>query len=73
MHIVCLTLFACRYGNPVTAPAASNLLVKVPGPQRDQGNCIFDTEDETTVHFTAQEAGEYNHPESIRGKAFTAV
>lgn len=50
-------LSACRYGNAVMQPAASNLVVKVPGSQRHHGVCIFDTPDETIVQYSVQEAG----------------
>lgn len=53
-----LALSACRYGNTVTQPAASDLVVKVPGSQRNHGFCIFDTPDETIVQYSVQEAGE---------------
>lgn len=53
-----LAVFAHRYGNAVMVPAASNLVVKVPGSQHNQGVCVFDTTDETIVQYSVQEAGE---------------
>lgn len=42
-------------------PAASDLVVKVPGSQHNQGVCVFDTTDETIVQFSVLEAGENLH------------
>ena len=63
MHILedMLALFACRYNNAVMVPAASHLVVKVPGSQPNQGVCIFDATDETLVQFSVQEAGNTMH------------
>ena len=57
-HCFGLTSFVCRYGNSVSQPAATDLVVKVPGALHDQGSCVFDTVEETIVQFTPQEAGE---------------
>ena len=53
-----LVLSACRYGNAVTAPAASDLVVKVQGSEQNQGVCIFDATDETIVQYSVHKAGE---------------
>ena len=55
-HAVC----ACRYGNEAAAPAASLVLARLlssAGQLLENVHAIYDTEEETVIHFTPTQAG----------------
>ncbi len=67
----CHALYACRYDNEAAAPAASLVLAKLlssAGQLLENVSAIYDTLEETVIHFTPTQAGIHRDSDSSNSR-----